>query len=478
MRSLLFNIVLLFLLTGLYGSDQLIQLGEEDLWESVTLTNLTLVRGKRGYLDITNQDYSHQRDKNSDMIFSFNSDSVVDETGNYEITSPLTLSSHEGSFGGSAALFDGSDPLLIKQIEHSLFSPSTLWDDFTLEFRLYPATLKEGSTVFLWKGLQMVDNQLISQEIRCTINNRKLVWDFENVFLYPDNSLNRVTLEGEKLIPGEWTHHIILFSSETGLLEYRINNVPADSTHTSKNGNESVEFNIPIIGNQQSFPIELGENFTGLIDEFRLTKEQAVQPRLKRYTDSGYMESQVLDLHSPDSILMSIYSEESLPGNTSIVYEYALAQSKVDLLSPDLVWVRFHPGDTLDRKGRFLKLRTLLFAEPAADTAPTLSSLTVSYREAAPPHPPLNISVAVSNGNFLLNWDKSIDPTIDGYMIYYGEEPGVYFSDGSPADAGNNSSYILKSIDTNRRYYFAITSYRYDDRRIESLFSRELSYSP
>ncbi|MBB6482312.1 fibronectin type III domain-containing protein [Spirochaeta isovalerica] len=478
MRSILLSILLLFLLSGLYGSDQQIFLGEADLWENVNLTNLTLIPGKRGYLDITNQDNTHKPDKHSDMIFPFNSNSLADETGHYELISPLTLSTQEGSFGGSAALFAGSEPLLIQKKASSLFSPSTIWDDFSLEFRLYPATLKEGSTIFLWKGLQMVDNQLIPQEIRCTVNNRKLVWDFENFFLYPDSSLNRVTLEGEKLIPREWTHHQILFNSETGLLEYRIDNVPADSTHTSKSGRESVEFNIPVIGNQQSFPIELGENFTGLIDELSLTRSISQQPQLNRYTDSGYMESKIIDLQSPDSTLFLIEAEQHLPDNTSIVYDFALAQSKIDLLGPNVKWENYIVGNPINRKGRFLKIRARLFAEPAVDSAPVLSSLTIIYREAAPPHPPLNVAITVSDGIFLISWDKSIDPTIDGYMIYYGDQPGVYFAEGSPVDAGNNSSYLLEKLDKNRRYYFSVTSYRNDDRRIESRFSREISYSP
>jgi len=478
MRSLLSSILLLFLLSGLYGSDQHYHLGEDDLWQNVNLVNLVLVEGKRGFLDITNRDNSHVPDKNSDLILPFNSDRKTDETDRYEIISPLSLSSREGSFGGSSALFDGSNPLLIKQKSQSLFSPSTLWDDFSLEFRLYPATLKEGSTIFLWKGLQMVDNQLIPQEIRCTINNRKLVWDFENFFQYPDNSLNRVTLEGDKLIPGEWTHHRILFNSETGLLEYRINNIPSDSSYTSRSGRESIEFNIPVTGNQQSFPIELGENFTGLIDEFRLTRDIEEPPQLQRFTDSGYMESRIIDLQSEDSTLISIHSEESLPGNTSIVYKYALADSKVELLNRFENWEEFIPGQSIDQKGRFLKITARLFAEPAAEIAPVLSSLTVIYKEAALPHPPLNVSVSVNNDSFLLSWDKSIDPTIDGYMIYYGDQPGIYISDGSPVDAGNSTSFIIKNIEINRRYYFAVTSYRSNDRRTESQFSREISYSP
>jgi hypothetical protein len=478
MRLRLLSILLLFLLSGLYGSDRQLILGEEDNWESANLTNLSLTEGKRGYLDITNKDNAHKADKFSDLIYSFNSGKTVDETGHYEITTPLSLSQIEGSYGGSAAMFDGEEPLLLEAKDNALFLPSTLWDDFTLEFRIYAATLKEGSTVFLWKGLHKIDNSLVPQEIRCTVNNRSLVWDFENFFLYPDYSLNRVSLKGDKMIPGEWSHHMIIFDSNTGLLEYRINNIPSDSTYTSRVGREVDEFNIPLVGNQQSFPIELGENFTGLIDELRISHTIINDPQLYRYTSSGVMETAIIDLYSPDSTLKSVLSEEKINGNTSIKYEIATAQTKLDLIGPDINWEHYIPGEEINRKTRFLKIRAFLYAEPATSQAPVLSSLTVTYREASLPHPPLNVQVANINDKLHISWDKSIDPTIDGYMVYYGEEPGVYFSTGSPLDVGDETSAILNNININRRYYLAVTSYRIEDMRIESSFSREISYSP
>lgn len=478
MRSQLISIVLLFLLSGLYGSDKQLILGESDLWKSVNLTNLSLIEGKRGFLDITNKDNSYTPDKYSDMIYSFNNERTLDQTGHYKIINSLSLSHIKGCYGGSAAMFDGGEPLLVEAEENALFLPSTLWDDFTLEFRLYAATLKEGSTLFLWKGLQKIDNNLVPQEIRCTVSNRRLVWDFENFFLYPDNSLNHVSLKGDRLIPGEWSHHMIIFNSNTGLLEYRINNIPSDSTYTSKERSEASEFNIPVVGNQQSFPIELGENFTGLIDELRISHAVINNPQLNRYTSSGVMETDILDLNSPDSTLKSIYSETKLSGNTSIKYEIATAQNKLELIGPEINWEHYITGSDINKKTRFLKIRAFLYAEPATDQAPVLSSLSIIYREASPPHPPINIKISNINNKLIVSWDKSIDPSIDGYMIYIGNEPGVYLLNGSPIDVGNKTSAILNNININRRYYLAVTSYRIEDMRIESSFSREISYSP
>lgn len=471
-------IIILFLSTSLYSQVSVITLGEEDLWNNTQLTNLSLVEGKRGFLDLTNSDNEYKSDKYTDMILHFNKPEQTDESGNYTFLNQKTFIKSAGTLGGGSVLFDGSDPLLVKSNSNAIFSPSTLWDDFTLEFRILPATLKEGSTVFLWKGLQMKESHLIAQEIRCTISNRKLVWDFENFFINPDNMIRRISLSGDKLIPGIWSHHMITFNSETGLLEYKINNVPVDNIYTSKTGRESLEFNVPHIGNQQSFPIELGENFSGLMDEFRISKRIIDTPILYRYSTTGYMETDILDLKKPDSLLINIETESSKPGNASIHLEYAISNNKFDLLNPDLSWTTFESFNPIMAKGRFVKVRAQLYSETAMDSAPVLSNIKLFFNESKAPAPPLTVRLENMGNAVKVRWEKSIDPEIKGYLVYYGEEPGNYFSMGSPIDSGQENSIILDTLKKNKRYYIAVTSYRSLEPRLESFFSQEVSIIP
>ncbi len=475
--NLITFIIILFLHIGLYAQNSVIYIGESDLWSNVQLINLSLIEGKRGYLDITNSDNEYQPDKYSDMIFSFNSSTERDKTGNYSIVNSQEYIKSETAFGGAAAFFDGTDPLLISSEDNAMFTPAEVWSDFSLEFRMLPATLKEGSTIFLWKGLQKKENHLIPQEIRCTISNRKLVWDFENLFLNPDNSIERISLAGDKMIPGIWSHHMITFNSQTGLLEYKINNIPADNVYTTKSGFESNEFNIPTIGNQQSFPIELGENYSGLIDEFRISKKVIENPVLKRYSSTGSMETEIIDLIVPNSELISINSDSSLPQNTAIKYQYAISNNKFDLLNQETIWYNFTPSSLLQKKGQFIKIKAQLYSEIAKEIAPVLSNFQLIYKKADAPSPPVDLTVQKDGDKIKLSWKKSINPEILGYLIYYGEEPGQYLSEGSPIDSGNENSIIINGLE-NKRYYFSITSYKSLIPRLESVFSREISISP
>lgn len=471
-------IIILLIHGGLHSQESVINIGESDLWNNTQLTNLTLIEGKRGFLDITSADEEYNSDKYTDLILSLNNAVINDKSGNYTIINQVEYIQSADAFGGGAAFFDGNATLSIKAEENALFMPSTLWGDFSLEFRMLPATLKEGSTVLLWKGLHKKDNALIPQEIRCTINNRKLVWDFENFFINPNDTLERISLSGDKLIPGIWSHHMITFDSTTGLLEYKINNIPADNTYTSRTGNETSEFNIPLIGNQQSFPMELGKNYSGLIDELRISKRVIDFPVLNKYSQSGYLETEVIDLQVPDSQLLSINVEKTIPINTSISFQYASSNNKFELLGPEAIWEEFTPSSTLNKRGQFVKIRAQLYSETAGGRAPVLTNISLVYQEADHPPPPLDVIAEKINGNIKISWKKSINPEIKGYLVYYGEKPGEYFSTGSPIDSGENNYIILEGLNINKRYYFAVTSYKSLNPRLESIFSYEINISP
>lgn len=477
-RYLTSIILILFVHGGLYSQESVLYLGEEDLWNKTQLTNLSLIDGKRGFYDISCSDNEYTPDKDTDMIFSLNDSQSSDKMGNYAIMNQVPYISSKEAFGNGAAFFDGTTTLEIQAVENALFSPATLWDSFTIEFRMLPATLKEGATVFLWKGLHMKDKSLIPQEIRCTIHDRKLVWDFDNFFVNPDDTLKRISLSGDKLIPGMWSHHMISFNSETGLLEYRIDNIPSDNTYTTRTGNETNEFNIPLIGNQQSFPLELGNNYSGLIDELRISKSVIENPFLSKFSHSGFLETGIIDFKSPDSQLLRIETDSSIPQNTSIRFQYISANNKFDLMNPDLEWQEFTPFSNIDEKCRYLKIRAQFFSESYSGKSPVLSNISMIYRPSELPHPPLDLHAEKMDGNIKISWKKAINPAIKGYLLYFGEEPGEYFSTGSPIDAGNNNYINLEDLDNNKRYYFTVTSYKSLDPRLESIFSNEISISP
>src|SRR5688572_7761153 len=55
-----------------------------------------------------------------------------------------------------------------------------------------------------------------------------------------------------------------------------------------------------------------------------------------------------------------------------------------------------------------------------------------------------------------LVWDPSPDPSVTGYYVYVGAEPGVY---DHRYDVGNTTSFVYLDGAVDRRYYFAVAAY-------------------
>jgi hypothetical protein len=64
-------------------------------------------------------------------------------------------------------------------------------------------------------------------------------------------------------------------------------------------------------------------------------------------------------------------------------------------------------------------------------------------------------TVTTTEASATLAWDRSNDPSVLGYKIYYGKASGIY---QPPLDAGLNTSYTISNLQSGTTYYFAITS--------------------
>ena len=71
-----------------------------------------------------------------------------------------------------------------------------------------------------------------------------------------------------------------------------------------------------------------------------------------------------------------------------------------------------------------------------------------------------------------LAWNRSTDPTVVGYKIYYGGASGTYTNTLS---AGNATNVTISGLVGGTTYYFAATTY--NSSGVQSPFSTEVSYS-
>jgi len=97
----------------------------------------------------------------------------------------------------------------------------------------------------------------------------------------------------------------------------------------------------------------------------------------------------------------------------------------------------------------------------------------------APPLPIQNVTVElIWPDSVKLAWDKSPIGDLKGYNIYFDTDSNnyVYDSYANQEDVGMDTSYVIKSLEAGKEYYFTVTCY--DNSGNESWYSEEIKVTP
>jgi hypothetical protein len=266
-------------------------------------------------------------------------------------------------------------------------------------------------------------------------------------------------------VPRTWTHNLLRFDGDTGLLEYLIDGVPEAITHVTATGREGGTVWQPAIGGLAD--LHLAPDFSGLVDEFRLSRRFVEDPSLKPFPrEPALVISPVADLGFTHSRLVAIDLVARTPGTSGIELAYRMADEAAGWASEAPGWIPFRPGQDLapSALGRYVQVRAELYADGSLRETPSLSALVFRYEPDPPPPPPSAVQAFPRNGAIELRWSRVPLADIGGYLIYYGEAPGEYrgrlaFEGPSPVDAGAKLSLTLTGLENGRIYYFAVASY-------------------
>lgn len=107
---------------------------------------------------------------------------------------------------------------------------------------------------------------------------------------------------------------------------------------------------------------------------------------------------------------------------------------------------------------RALTIRPMLASPQVASAAQAQVQVSVGRRITPPP-------------STTLGWDQSSDPSISGYIIYYGVASGTY---SNSVNAGSATSLSVSNLAFGTTYFFAATDYNSTG---ESVYSNEVSWT-
>jgi hypothetical protein len=447
----------------------------------------------------------------------------ADSQGRYDVTVSPAMAVAAAPWsraGAGAALFtgqNGDEPIVIRPRANALFAPGSFVRDFSIEFWLFPQNLGNGEQILLWNST-LPNNRggFFYQSIRCFSTRNRLQWTFTDFFFSPGQTESlSITVSGPPLVPRTWSHHLIRYDADLGLLEYLVDGKIEAIEYTTVSGREGGEVFTPVIGENCRFV--LGNRFSGMLDEFRIHRNRLETPLLTKYPErGGRVETKPLDLGHVSSRILRI---EAFGGRTESL-QSASARAVGSRLRNEYVnngrlhfsdhaeirffvrvsnnphrwedahWVPFNPGGNLAIQGRYVQLAADFYPGWNGETSPYLSELRVVYMPAEAPFPPTRVVATARDGAVELSWRASSSRDVKGYLVFYGTASGEYFGSGglnafsltSPIDAGNQTSIRIDNLNNGTLYYFAVAAY-YDPVAWTAIpepgdFSREVAARP
>ncbi|MDR2028000.1 MAG: hypothetical protein LBP93_00530 [Treponema sp.] len=467
-------------------------------------------------------------DPSLDMALSFDEDRpelFTDRTGHYTVLADPALGAvnyRRARTGAGAALFSGNTtaespfgtgnknlgsegPLIIvpRSREALLFS-NRHFKDFSIEFWLYPANMENGEQILSWisSGQNPQGNNTF-QRIQCVAAKNRLLWTFLDFFSDPQGAGQKTfSISGSPVLLKTWSHHLIRFDSDTGLLEYLVNGRLEGVLYVTSSGREGGEVYNPTVG--AGGVLILGPRFSGLMDEFRVYSRCVEGPLLNKYPpQGGRIETRPIDLGETNSRVLMVEAaggRTSNPGgilqneytgagnfrfsdNSAIQFFIRAADSPYQWTGSE--WRPFEPGAALPEsiRGRFVQFAAVFYPSGDGETSPYLDEIRIQYQPDTLPLPPSAITAVAGDGGVDLSWKASPDGDVSGYLVYYGVSGGEYFGDGailgkSPIDAGKRTSIRIDGLKNGVLYYFAVAAYDRMDPAHAGEFSREVSARP
>ena len=372
----------------------------------------------------------------------------------------------------------------------AVFTPDAPLGDLSIEFWLKPTRAESGEIVFLWKSTRKTGKASSSQQISCIVLRNRVIFGFLNFFGSTDGKKADISLQGRSvLVPAVWSHHLVRFDSSTGLVEYLMNGQVEAVAYATSTGKQSGTVYNPIPGG--SGRLELAQNYTGLVDEFRLTQAFSADPTLSRYPAAGAVAvSPVFDLGATDSELLSIAAKTRTPGESAIHWSYRLADSSAGWRDDEPAWIPFVPGAAFANagpvpKGRYVQLRMELFPDAKGEQAPAIASVRIAYEPDRAPTPPASVYATPGNARIIVRWPPVSEADVAGYVVYYGLAQGDYFGTDAAEGASpifvpgaKTSSLALNGLKNGALYFIAVAAY--DDANPPHIgeLSREISARP
>ena len=380
----------------------------------------------------------------------------------------------DGVLGGKAVLLpDGKSFVKMNNRGYAYSSEDSI-NSFTIEFYLNPYQIRMNSKVLSKISIYNNGNSTEYSGVRASIIDGKLVWRFDNLFMYNGQYSNITLSAGESLKPNEWRHHSVSFDAKTGKLVKYIDGLEEEVLYLTSSGDINGSPYMLNINNIIYDPLYLGQGFIGGIDAFSFTPIFKKNFNLYKYLKNGEIISEVIDFTNNNIFIDSINYMANISNGTYIDIYYRISDSYFLPEDNFVEWKRLNGNNIINERGRYIQIRTEFQSDTERNISPVLNNMEIVYHNGKAPQKPINLTATAVNNSAVLRWEGSHE-NITGYKIYYGTKSGIYNNaDNIPIIVGNQTEYVVNGLRNGETYYFTITAIGGEGGNIESAFAEEV----
>ena len=471
-------------LAASFTDNAVFELGGKHGWGMLQYTeNIQMCPGKYGNPGISLSSSVPKITQETDLYLNFDSPSIVEETSSYTVVSSNMrfAGAEQAKLGSGAAMCSPhvkTAGLVLKPQKGSFFAGETSAGSFTIEFWIAPSVTESGSVILQWYSAYFEKDRLTDQHIIAQIIQNKLQWDFFNIWQDKyDNGIS-IQLKGRtNLIPSQWSHHLITYDEEIGLLEYRMNGHTENIVYITENGRESNAVLLSKMGHAAD--LSIGVHYSGLLDEMKITKRFVEPPTFAEQSELFDRYHLIIDAGGSLSEAKVLTVSADTPVQTDAVFFIRSGENRYAWTDTEPAWKPIRSGQAITgMQGRFFQIAGNLYPDAEGQKTPIVHSISLEYEKDSEPLPPARLFAAPKDGGIELSWTPSIDFDVKGYMVYYGERRGEYFSAGSPLNVGKVLSYRIPNLHNGKIYFFAVAAYDDESGTRVGAFSQEVWARP
>jgi len=366
---------------------------------------------------------------------------LTDVSGNFHIRSSSYLRTKDAKKGDGAAHFSRIENKI--EIE----SPSGVWphqgplNDFTIEMWIKPVFFYSRNEIL--QKIGYYDKR--KQGITLYIKNNRIHADYINLFSDVKGFHHSFQLTSRSMLKTDhWYHVAISYKASSGKLALYLNGKEENIVH-AKNGTEIFSASFHRLDRS---PIIIGNTYSGIIDEFRISSkafEETFDPKTTNFDPVRY---DPFAMHAKQSsgsavsgvipVLSSTYGRiayRSLEPEGTILnfwIRYSKQRFDPDVPESKLAWKRIEKGTDSIPPFSYLQWKIEMKADPNGEQTPVLQEIALRYQPVQLPAKPKFLKVIQHlshDRRVCLEWKDNPEIRLNphgAYYIYFGLRPGEY----------------------------------------------------